>query len=103
MARRTLCITIPTYVPDAQLGSTLAQVGNKARFVIAKSGKLTALLSGATDFDDMLEELETEFHKSLNVAAKEYRARKAISLRDYLRKRVVARHCLSRREKIYQR
>jgi prevent-host-death family protein len=92
MAKRTLPITIPAYVARTQLGSILTQVAEKkARFVITKSGKPTALLISPTDFDDMLEELDPEFQKSLRIAAREYRAGKAISLRDYLKEQVAGR------------
>ncbi len=92
MPRRTTAITIPAYVARTQLGSILKQVAQKkARFLITKSGKPTAVLIGATDFDDMLEELDPEFQKSLKVAAKEYQAGKAVSLRDYLKERIAAR------------
>ena len=84
--------TIPAYIARTQLGSILNQVAKKkARFVITKSGKPAAVLLGATDFDDMLEELDPEFHKSLKVAAKEYRAGKAITLQDYLKERLAKR------------
>jgi prevent-host-death family protein len=63
----------------------------KARFLITKSGKPTAVLLSATDFDDILEELDPEFQQSLTAAAKEYRAGKAVSLRDYLKSRLSAR------------
>lgn len=92
MSRRTTAITIPAYVARTQLGSILTQVAEKkARFVITKNGKPTAVILGATDFDDMLEELDPEFQRTLKVAAKEYRARKALSLRDYLKERIAAR------------
>ncbi len=92
MSRRTTAITVPAYVARTQLGSILTQVAEKkARFIITKSGKPTAVILGATDFDDMLEELDPEFQKSLKVAAKEYRAGKAVSLRDYLKERMAAR------------
>ncbi|MDE2181283.1 MAG: type II toxin-antitoxin system Phd/YefM family antitoxin [candidate division NC10 bacterium] len=92
MRKRTVPISIPAYVARTQLGSILTQVAEKkARFIITKSGKPTAVLIGATDFDDMLEELDPEFQKSLKVAAKEYDAGKAVSLRDYLKERIAAR------------
>jgi len=92
MRRNTVTITIPAYIARTQLGSILKQVAEKkARFVITKSGKPTAVLLGATDFDDILEELDPEFQKSLKAAAKEYRARKALTLQEYLKARV-ARH-----------
>ena len=87
-----MTITIPAYIARTQLGSILNQVAKKkARFVITKSGKPAAVLLGATDFDDMLEELDPEFQKSLKVAAKEYRAGKAITLQDYLKERLAKR------------
>ncbi len=84
--------TIPAYIARTQLGSILKQVAEKkARFVITKSGKPTAVLLGASDFDDMLEELDPEFQKSLKVAASEYRAGKAVSLQEYLKARLARR------------
>lgn len=84
--------TIPAYIARTQLGSILKEVAQKkARFVITKNGKPTAVLLGATDFDDMLEELDPEFQKSLKVAAKEYRAGKAITLQNYLKERLAER------------
>ena len=81
--------TIPAYIARTQLGSLLKQVSQrKARFVITKSGKPTAVLLGAADFDDILEELDPEFQKSLKVAAKEYRARKTVTLQEYLQERL---------------
>ena len=76
-----MTITIPAYIARTQLGSLLKQVSQrKARFIITKSGKPTAVLMGATDFDDILEELDPEFQKSLKAAAKEIRAGKGITL-----------------------
>ena len=84
--------TIPAYIARTQLGSLLKQVSQKkARFVITKSGKPTAVLLGTTDFDDILEELDPEFQKSMKTAAKEYRAGKSVSLRDYLTRRLTRR------------
>ena len=84
--------TVPAYMARTQLGSLLKQVTQrKARFVITKSGKPTAVLLSASEFDDMLEELDPEFQKSLKVAAKEHRADKSISLRDYLKRRLATR------------
>ena len=92
MARRSMTTTVPAYVARTQLGSLLKQVTQrKASFVITKSGKPTAVLLSASDFDDMLEELDPEFQKSLKVAGKEHRAGRAISLQDYLKRRLVAR------------
>lgn len=84
--------TVPAYVARTQLGSLLKQVAQKkARFVITKSGKPAAVLLSPSDFDDILEELDPEFQKSLKVAAKEHRAGKSISLRDYLKERLTRR------------
>ena len=92
MAQRGLVTTVPAYVARTQFGSLLKQIAQrKARFVITRSGKPTAVLLGASDFDDMLEELDPEFQHSLTLAAKEYRTGKAISLQDYLKRRLAGR------------
>ena len=84
--------TIPAYLARTRLGSLLKQVAQKrARFIITKSGKPTAVLMSATDLDDILEELDPEFQKSLKVAAKEIRAGKGITLQQYLKERLAAR------------
>ena len=84
--------TVPAYIARTQLGSILKQVAEKkTRFIITKSGKPTAVLLGTSDYDDILEELDPEFQKTLKVAAREYRAGKAISLRDYLKRRSTRR------------
>ena len=81
--------TIPAYIARTQLGSLLKQVSQKkARFVITKSGRPTAVLLSAADFDDMLEELDPFFQKSLEIAKKEYRAGKSITLQDYMRRQL---------------
>jgi hypothetical protein len=49
------------------------------------------VLIGATDFDDILEELDPEFQKSLRVASKEHQAGKSITLREYLKQRLASR------------
>ena len=71
MPRRTLTTAIPASIARTQLGA--------------------AVLLGAADFDDMLEELDPEFQKSLKIAAGEHRAGKAVSLRDYLKVRLTRR------------
>ena len=92
MRKQSSITAIPAYIARTQLGSLLKQVANrKARFVVTRSGKPTAVLLGIGDFDDMLEELDPEFQKSLKVSAKEYRAGKAVSLREYLKGRLGAR------------
>ncbi len=92
MRRTAVTITVPAYIARTQLGSLLKRVAEKkARFVITKSGKPTAVLMGATDLDDILEELDPEFQRSLKLARKEYRAGKAITLREYLKQRVARR------------
>jgi len=92
MPKRIAITAIPAYIARTQLGSLLKQVvERKARFLITKSGKPTAVLLSATDFDDILEELDLDFQKSLTAAAKEYQAGKAVSLRDYLKSRLSAR------------
>ncbi len=94
MPKRTspMTTTIPAYVARTQLGSILKQIAQrKARFIITKSGKPTAVLLGTADFDDILEELDPEFQKSLKVAAKEHRAGKSVTLSDYLKERLAHR------------
>jgi len=84
--------TIPAYIARTQLGSILKQVAQKkARFIITKSGKPTAVLMGTTDFDDILEELDPEFQKSLRGAAGEHRAGKSLTLQAYLKQRLARR------------
>ncbi len=92
MSTRTKATTIPAYIARTQLGSLLKQVGQKKkRFVITKSGKPTAVLIGVTDLDDMLEELDPEFQKSLKFATHEYRTSKSISLQEYLKEQLSTR------------
>jgi prevent-host-death family protein len=87
-----MATTIPADQARTQLGSLLEQVAQKkARFIITKNGKPTAVLIGATDFDDMLEELDPKFQKNLKVAAKEVRAGKGITLQQYLKERFATR------------
>jgi len=87
-----MATTIPAYIARTQLGSLLKQASEKrARFVITKSGKPTAVLLSISDFDDMLEELDPVLQKSLRAAAKEYQAGKALTLREYLKERLAAR------------
>lgn len=84
--------TVPAYVARTQLGALLKEVAQrKRRFIITKSGKPTAVLLSAGDFDDMLEELDPTFQKSLTTARKEYRAGKTVSLRDYLKEKLTGR------------
>jgi prevent-host-death family protein len=84
--------TVPAYIARTQLGALLKQVREKkARFVITKSGKPTAVLLGAEDFDDMIEELDPEFQRSLKVAARQYREGKSITLKEYLKERLTRR------------
>ena len=92
MRKHPVTSAIPAYIARTQLGSILKEVAEKkARFLITKSGKPTAVLLSASDFDDMLEELDPELQTSLKVAAKGYRAGKAVTLRDYLRSRLAGR------------
>ena len=84
--------TIPANIARARLGSLLKQAAEeKARFVITMNGKPTAVLLCISDFDDIVEELDPEFRKSLKAALKEYRAGKALTLRQYLKERLAAR------------
>ena len=92
MAKRTIPTAIPAYIARTQLGSLLRQVTQKrTRFLITRKGKPTAVLLSATDFDDILEELDPEFQKSLKITAKELRAGKGITLEQYLKERLAGR------------
>ena len=87
MPKRSPTATIPAYLARTQLGALLKQVAErKARYVITRRGRPTAVLLGATDFDDMLEELDPEFQETLRVAAGEYRAGEAIGLKECMRR-----------------
>jgi prevent-host-death family protein len=92
MSKRTIPTAIPAYIARTQLGSLLRQVTEKrTRFLITRKGKPTAVLLSATDFDDILEELDPEFQKSLKITAKELRAGKGITLEQYLKERLAGR------------
>ena len=87
-----MATTIPAYIARTQLGALLkAAAEKKARFVITKGGKPTAVLLSISDFDDMLEQLDPEFRRSLKLAAKEIRAGKGITLQQYLKERLAKR------------
>ena len=88
--KAAMSISIPAAIARTQLGSLLKQIAHeRARFVITKGGKPTAVLLGIDDFDDIVEELDPIFQKSLKVAAEEYKAGNAITLSDYLKRRLV--------------
>jgi len=92
VALQSKITSVPEHIARTQLGLLLKRVARrKARFLITKGGKPTAVLLSATDFDDMLEELDPEFQKTLKIANKEYRAGKAVGLRDYLKQRISTR------------
>jgi len=92
MSKLTTPTTIPARRARNQLGSLLKQVSEKkARYVITKSGKPTAVLLSITDLEDILEEIDPEFQKSLKVANQEYRNGKSVSLQGYLKERKTAR------------
>ena len=86
MPKRIVTTTIPAYVARTQLGSLLEQVAQKkGPFRQHQERQATAVLMSATDFDDMLEELDSEFQESLKVAVKEIRAGKGITLQQYVK------------------
>ena len=90
--QKTTTTIVPAYIARTQLGSLLNQVAErKSRFVITKNGKPTAVLLDAQVFDDMLEEVDPEFQKSLKAAAREHKAGKSITLKEYLRERLSRR------------
>ena len=89
MSKATMPITIPAAIARTQLGSLLKQIASrKARFVITRNGKPAAVLVDINDFDDIVEELDPAFRKSLKVAYREYRAGKTVTLKDYLKNRL---------------
>lgn len=88
--KAAMAISIPAAIARTQLGSLLKQIAHKrARFVITKGGKPTAVLLGIGDFDDIVEELDPAFQRSLKAAAGEHKAGKAVTLSDYLKRRLV--------------
>jgi prevent-host-death family protein len=92
VSKRSIPTAIPAYIARTQLGSLLRQVTQKrTRFLITRKGKPTAVLLSATDFDDILEELDPEFQKSLKITANELRAGKGITLEQYLKERLAGR------------
>lgn len=79
--------TVPAYIARTQFGSILKRTAEeRERFIITKIGVPTAVLISINDFDDMVEELDKEFQKSLKISRKEYEDGKIISLKDYLKK-----------------
>ena len=85
MPKKPSAIIVSEHVARTKLTSLLSRASQeKARFVITRTGKPAAVLLGIRDFDDILEELDPEFQKSLKFAAKEFRAGKAIGLPEYL-------------------
>jgi hypothetical protein len=82
-----MATTVSAYIARTQLGALLKEASqNKTRFV-----KPTAVLLSISDFDDILEEVDPEFKKSLTAAAREHRSGKAVTLRDYLKQRLAGR------------
>ena len=87
-----MAVALPAYLARARFVSLLEQVEKKkARFMITRNGRPAAVLLGATDFDDILEELDPEFQKTLRLASREYRAGKSLSLNVYMKKRAAVR------------
>jgi len=87
-----MATTVSAYIARTQLGSLLKEAAQRrTRFVITKSGKPTAVLLSISDFDDMLEEVDPVFKKSLTAAAREHRSGKAVTLKDYLKQRLAGR------------
>ncbi|MBM4122819.1 MAG: type II toxin-antitoxin system Phd/YefM family antitoxin [Nitrospira sp.] len=92
MAKAPTIAMVPTGRARTRLGSLLKQVERrKTRFVITRSGKPAAVLLAVTDFDDLLEERDPEFQRSLRRAAQEFRNGKATRLSDYRKARSAAR------------
>ena len=87
MADSPVTKTVSAGIVRTQLDSLLEEVGRKkTRFLITKGGKPAAVLLSVTDLDDILEELDPEFQKSLKVADREYRSSRAVALRDYIKR-----------------
>lgn len=77
--------TIPAYIARTQFGALLNETAaRRHRFIITKTGVPTAVLMSVSDFDDMVEELDPEFQKSLQTAHREYKAEHAITLQEYM-------------------
>jgi prevent-host-death family protein len=80
-----MATTVSACIARTQLGALLKEAAqHRARFVITKSGKPTAVLLSISDFDDMLEEVDPEFRKSLTAAAREHHSGRAATLRELL-------------------
>ena len=78
---------VPAYIARTQFGSLLKKTAEeRERFIITKTGVPTAVLISISDFDDMVEELDKEFQKSLRIAREEYTSGQVNSLADYLKK-----------------
>ncbi len=86
MSKRTTPTIISTKLARTQFDSLLRKITQeKSRFLITKGGKPTAVLLGVRDLDDMLEELDPAFQRSLKLSAHEHRAGKAVPLREFIR------------------
>ena len=80
---------IPASIARTQLGAILDQVGQgHSRFLITRGGKPAAVLLSVDDFEDLLEEVDPEFRKTMEGAASEHDAGLSLSLADYLKDRV---------------
>jgi len=87
-----MATTIPASIARSQFGFLLeAASKRRQRFVISRGGRPAAVLLSIADFDDILEELDIEFQKSLRASAKEIRAGKGIPLQQYLKNRKTKR------------
>ena len=81
-------ILLPAALLRSHLGSILDKVSTQnARFVITKNGEPTAAVLSITDLDDILEELDPEFQKSLRIAAREHHSGRSVPLDEYRKKR----------------
>ncbi len=80
---------IPASIARTQLGALLDQIDQeRSRFLITRGGKPAAILLNVDDFEDMLEEMDPEFRKSMDGAASEHTTGGSLSLADYLKDRV---------------
>ena len=87
-SKRKMPIAIPASLARTQLGSLLEQLKRRRRFTITKNGKAAGILLSPDDFDDIMEELDPAFQRSLEISAKEYRDGKTVTLAELVKRHV---------------
>ena len=93
MARGKPKRNVPTVIPAAlartQLGALLRRLKKSRRgFLITKSGKPAGVLLSPEDYEDIMEEMDPAFRKSLEVATKEYREGRTVTLAQLVERHV---------------